>query len=451
MPRRAPAPAASPTTVFPVGWLRAFLEAMAGYQFTTAGTCLKEHATPPEDESLRKKLLAPLSLLTASESMYHTMTYLSISPGAVPSFDAITSMYQHASAELRKLRPEDTTGTEAENYASDGSSQDLMVITDDLTRLVRARLCAISCYQELARSSVAPDLAAIHHTWTQIPIELGEHPPHHLLQQLYSLTSFEIDAIGYYMESMLALGRSDFKDAVVYSFQCKEQLVQWSDMISTVFSPDHQMSRLFNWAQLAHQALLAKVSLYFRTALQQAEDQAGGDFQLATRCNPDFTGMIDNFASHADVSVLLLRESTRGPTSLQYTTPDNTRWTGLEQWPIIFSSSHTPPSRWTDRDHLPNIVSLVTASEQLKTPHLQCVECHHEPALGVSYCLAQVEQGVYIVVISLGKPDPDDHDSIQDFVRYMLIRLRHLHVYAQLRSNSVGNASHNSTNGRTNN
>lgn len=445
MPRRT-TPNVVPETActLPTGWLTSFFEALASYQFTRAGACLKEQVQHPEEEALRKRLLAPLSLLTASESMYHTMTYLSISINPEPSrnFDAISSMYQHARGELCKLAGLEEPPTQTSDTApGDRTTTDhpLLLVVRDVSRFVQARLSAILIYQELAGSSAAPDLEGIQRKWEPIRTGLCEYKAHELLTRLYTLSRFEIDSVDYYMQSMLAIGRCDFKDAVISSYRCKSQLTQWRKLIAACYSPEQTVSRLFSWVQKAHQALLAKITLYFSDFLKQAETQAQGDFQMwALRCTPDFTEQIDSFGTHADVSVLLVREIPEGSQSLYYSCSQaRSACSGLQQWPIIFSSSHRAPSHWEDHDHLPNIVSLVTSSNELHSPHLQCAICHHEPTLGVSYCLAQVEEGVILVVISSGKPDSNDHVSIQDFMRWMLIQLRHLNVYAQLRSNSV--------------
>eukprot|EP00656_Telonema_subtile_P055728 TRINITY_DN8707_c0_g1_i4.p1 TRINITY_DN8707_c0_g1~~TRINITY_DN8707_c0_g1_i4.p1 ORF type:complete len:391 (+),score=46.17 TRINITY_DN8707_c0_g1_i4:72-1244(+) len=379
---------------------------------------------------------------------YHTMTYLSIAINPEPSrnFDAISSMYQHARAELCRIagleESVQTPGQDVSPAEAAVTDDPLTLLVRDLSRFIQSRLSAIQIYQELAGSSVAPDLELIQTRWCSIRGGLCEHEPHRLLTRLYTLSRFEIDSIDYYMQSMLAIGRCDFKDAVINSYCCKSQLARWRQLIAVSYSPEQSVSRLFSWVQKAHKALLAKITLYFSEFLkQQAETQARGNFHtLALRCTPDFTEQIDNFGTHADVSVLLVREIPEGSASLQYSC-SGTRSTcsGLQQWPIIFSSSHRAPSHWEDHSHLPNIVSLVASSQQLSSPHLQCAVCHHEPALGVSYCLAQVEAQVILAVISSGKLDPDDHVSIQDFMRWMLIQLRHLNVYAQLRSNSVSN------------
>eukprot|EP00658_Telonema_sp_P-2_P044908 TRINITY_DN3280_c0_g1_i1.p1 TRINITY_DN3280_c0_g1~~TRINITY_DN3280_c0_g1_i1.p1 ORF type:complete len:348 (+),score=41.40 TRINITY_DN3280_c0_g1_i1:209-1252(+) len=346
-------------------------------------------------------------------------------------------MYQHTQAELTKLLQDE--GSDKHETLND--------VIHDMNRMIQTRLAAIQIYQDLAGCSVAPDLVQMQHKWASLVSNLAAGHP--LVARLFQLSRFELNTINFYMLAMLAIAASNFKDAVLHTHRSKSELAVWRTAISTGHEPNEiQMPRLFSWAQLAHQALLAKLNLYFSKILTKAEVEAGGSFHAWTaRCNPDFTEMIDNYATHADVSVLVLRESVEGESCLEYScAPGVSDCSGLQQWPIIFSSSHRALSHWEDRDHLPNIVSLVsTMSQQLAVPHLQCVVCHHEPDLAVSYCIAQVEERVILTVISTGKLDPDDHGSIQDFMRYMLIRLRHLHVFAQLRSNSVSNTSIDTT------
>lgn len=114
---------------------------------------------------------------------------------------------------------------------------------------------------------------------------------------------------------MLAVGQCSFKDAVLTSYLCKKQLNQWRELVIAQGNSDLAMvndngsllsdvqPRLFCWTQLAHQALLAKITLYFNSTLMQvsirappnllqAETDAKGSFQECTaHCNPDFAEM----------------------------------------------------------------------------------------------------------------------------------------------------------------
>ena len=101
---------------------------------------------------------------------------------------------------------------------------------------------------------------------------------------------------------------------------------------------------------------------------------------------------------------------------------------GLQLWPQIFCSTNKSIS---EREHWPNVVSLIIDQElTLRDTHAAPYH-HYEPRIGTTYFLATVEQGVLVVCIMLGKRAAAD-PAVSDFVKYLQLHLSNRAVYNSL-------------------